>query len=273
MEGVLSMKKKVLLTIMIALSVAIAGCGSKGKTTESQKEVTIKDTDNKKAENQKKNLEKTTEKSEKSDSKEETIVKEDEKAASQQSTDSNSSDTNNSSNGNTTSNNGSGNTAGNSNSGSTSENYTGNGSSSSSGSTSSGGSSSGSSSNSSNGNSTPASTPIPEPAQPAHTHTWVHVDATGHNETVTIQAAWDEEIPVYENVAYSICNVCGADITGNTTEHTRNHALAYEGGGYHTEWKYEQTGTQIVHHDAITEQRWVQDSPAYDVCSGCGTTK
>lgn len=269
------MKKKVILTIIVALSVAIAGCGSKDSNkAENQKEVTIKDTDNNKAENQKKNLEKDTEKSEKSDSKEETIVKEDEKAASQQSTDSNSSDTNNSSNGNTTSNNGSGNTAGNSNSGSTSENYTGNGSSSSSGSTSSGGSSSGSSSNSSNGNSTPASTPIPEPAQPAHTHTWVHVDATGHNETVTIQAAWDEEVPVYGNVEHTICNVCGEELTiDNYISHGKAHALAGEGSGYHSEWKYEQTGTQIVHHDAVTENRWVQDSPAYDVCSSCGATR
>lgn len=268
------MKKKVILTIIVALSVAIAGCGSKDSNkAENQKEVTIKDTDNNKAENQKKNLEKDTEKSEKSDSKEETIVKEDEKAASQQSTDSNSSDTNNSSNGNTTSNNGSGNTAGNSNSGSTSGNYTGNGSSSSSGSTSSGGSSSGSSSNSSNGNSTPASTPIPEPAQPAHTHTWVHVDATGHNETVTIQAAWDEEVPVYENVEHSICNQCGTDITGFAAEHIADGIMTGTCWAYHSEWKYEQTGTQIVHHDAVTENRWVQDSPAYDVCSGCGTTK
>lgn len=260
------MKKKVILTIIVALSVAIAGCGSKeSNIVENQKEVTIKDTDNNKAENQKKNLEKDTEKSEKSDSKEETIVKEDEKAASQQSTDSNSSDTNNSSNGNTTSNNGSGNTAGNSNSGSTSGNYTGNGSSSSSGSTSSGGSSSGSSSNSSNGNSTPA---------PAHTHTWVHVDATGHNETVTIQAAWDEEVPVYENVEHTICNVCGEELTiDNYISHGKAHALAGEGSGYHSEWRYEQTGTQTVHHDAVTENRWVEDTPAYDVCSGCGLTK
>ena len=119
--------------------------------------------------------------------------------------------------------------------------------------------------NSSNSNSTTE--------QPTHTHTWVHVDATGHYETVTIQAAWDEEIPVYENVAHSVCNQCNADITGNEISHNDTHLLAYESGGWHTEWKYEKIGTEIVHHDAITEQRWVQDSPAYDICSGCGATK
>ena len=113
--------------------------------------------------------------------------------------------------------------------------------------------------------------------QPTHTHTWVHVDATGHYETVTIQAAYDEEIPVYENVEHCVCNVCYEDLTGLTQEkvsaHSMAHALNYEGSGWHSEWKYEQTGTEIVHYDVITEQCWVQDSPAYDVCSGCGVTK
>lgn len=120
------------------------------------------------------------------------------------------------------------------------------------------------------GNSTQTSTPTP--AQ--HQHTWVHADATGHYETVVVQAAWDEQVPVYGDVAHDICNVCGAELTeANVTEHTRNHALAYEGGGYHTEWRRKQTGTQTIHHDAVTEQRWVQDTSAYDVCSGCGVTR
>lgn len=273
MEGVLSMKKKVFLTIIVALSVAIAGCGSKDSNiVENQKEATVKDTDNKKAENQKKNLEKDTEKSEESGSKEETIVKEDEKAASQQtvSTDSNSSDTNDSS-GNTTSNNGSGNTAGNGNASSTSGGHTDNGSSSSSGSTSSGGSSSDGSSNSSNGNSTPASTPTPAPTQPVHTHTWVHVDATGHEETEIIQEASNEEVPVYEDIPHAICNQCGADITNDIDAHLKANLETC--WAYHTEWKHEQTGTQIVHHDAETEKRWIEDTPAHDVCSGCGITR
>lgn len=260
------MKKKVILTIMVALSVAIAGCGSKGKNIESQQKVAVKDTNSKKAEHQKKNSEKDIKKSEESDSeKEEIIVKEDEKAVSQQTvlTDNNSSDTNSSSNGNTANNNGSGNTAGNSNSGLTS-----------SGSTSSGGSSSGGSSNSSNGNLTPAPTSTPEPV---HTHTWVHVDATGHFEPIEIRAAYDEEVPVYGNVEHQICNDCSVDISDWSSsaidEHLYQHMLNGGKGGYHSEWRYEQTGTQTIHHEAVTENRWVEDSPAYDVCSGCGLTR
>ena len=122
--------------------------------------------------------------------------------------------------------------------------------------------------NTSNSTNTPAQT---APAQ--HQHTWQHVEATGHYETVTVQAAWDEEVPTYDNVAHDICNVCGADVTENPAAHAKQHALAYEGGGHHTEWRYEQTGTQTVHHDAVTEQHWVQDTPAYDVCTGCGATR
>lgn len=129
--------------------------------------------------------------------------------------------------------------------------------------------------NSSNNNSNSNSNSTTE--QPTHTHTWVHVDATGHEETEIIQDACDEEVPVYENVAHDICNVCGEDLTDFTEEnasaHSKAHALAYEGSGWHTEWRYEQTGTQIVHHDAVTEQHWVEDEPAYDVCSTCGARK
>lgn len=112
---------------------------------------------------------------------------------------------------------------------------------------------------------------IPTPAQ--HQHTWVHVEATGHNEIVVVQAAWDEQVPVYDDVAHDICNQCGADITDNASAHNKAHALEGGTGGWHTEWRYEQTGTQTIHHEAVTEQRWVQDASAYDVCSGCGVTR
>lgn len=124
--------------------------------------------------------------------------------------------------------------------------------------------------NSSNNNSSTQT----ESTQAAHTHTWQHIEATGHYETVIIQDAWDEQVPVYENVEHTICNVCGAELTSNNIiEHQRAHALAYEGSGDHSEWRYEQTGTQTVHHNQVTEQRWVQDSPAYDRCTTCGETK
>lgn len=127
---------------------------------------------------------------------------------------------------------------------------------------------SGNSTNSSSNNNTPAQTE--QPTQPVHTHTWVHVDATGHYETVTLQAAYDEQVPVYENVAHAICNQCGTDITRNPWGHLEANIETC--WAYHTEWRYEQTGTQTIHHDAVTEQRYIQDSPEYHVCSGCGVT-
>lgn len=118
-----------------------------------------------------------------------------------------------------------------------------------------------------------------------HKHDWVaqyktvNVPEKGHNEQVLVQAAYDEQVPITEMKAHDICNVCGADITNNVTAHTKAHALAYEGGGWHTEWREEVTGYQTVHHDAVYETRYVVDSPATTKqelvgykCS-CGKTK
>lgn len=119
-----------------------------------------------------------------------------------------------------------------------------------------------------------------------HTHNWVaqyktvKVPEKGHNEQVLVQAAYDEQVPITEMKEYSICNVCGADITNNTTSHTKAHALAGEGGGYHSEWREVVTGYNTVHHDAVYETRYVIDSPATTKqeltgykCSSCGKTK
>ena len=120
-----------------------------------------------------------------------------------------------------------------------------------------------------------------------HTHNWVaqyqtvNVPEKGHNEQVLVQAAYDEQVPVTEMQEFSICNQCGADITGNTTAHMKNSYL--NGGncsGYHSEWREVVTGYQTVHHDAVYETRYVVDSPATTKqeltgykCSGCGKTK
>lgn len=134
------------------------------------------------------------------------------------------------------------------------------------------------SSNSSNSNSS-------KPAE--HTHNWVAqyktvtVPEKGHNEQVLVQAAYDEQVPITEMQEFSICNQCGADITGNTNAHMKNSYL--NGGncsGYHSEWREVVTGYQTVHHDAVYETRYVVDSPATTKqeltgykCSGCGKTK
>lgn len=120
-----------------------------------------------------------------------------------------------------------------------------------------------------------------------HTHNWVaqyktvNVPEKGHNEQVLVQAAYDEQVPITEMKAYSICNDCGADITGNTYEHVKDHMINDTGnGGYHTEWQETVTGYKTVHHDAVYETRYVVDSPATTKqeltgykCSGCGKTK
>lgn len=135
-----------------------------------------------------------------------------------------------------------------------------------------------------NTSSTSSSSNNSKPAE--HTHNWVaqyetvNVPEKGHNEQVLVQAAYDEQVPITEMKAHSICNQCGADITGFATSHNEQHLLNYEAGGYHTEWKEEVTGYKTVHHDAVYETRYVVDSPATTKqeltgykCSSCGKTK
>lgn len=120
--------------------------------------------------------------------------------------------------------------------------------------------------------------------KPAHQHNWVaqthtvHHDATGHNEQYVVQDAWDETVTTYEDYAWDCCNVCGADCTADPGEHMYQHAIKYEGGGWHTEYGTRPV-TSTVHHDAVYGTRWVQDSAAYDetvvdgyACS-CGARK
>lgn len=144
-------------------------------------------------------------------------------------------------------------------------------------------------SNSSNSSSSkPSNNNSSNSSKPAeHTHNWVaqyktvNVPEKGHNEQVLVQAAYDEQVPITEMKAYSICNDCGADITGNTYEHVKDHMINDTGnGGYHTEWRETVVGYNTVHHDAVYETRYVVDSPATTKqeltgykCSGCGKTK
>lgn len=141
----------------------------------------------------------------------------------------------------------------------------------------------GSSSKPSNNNSSNSNSS--KPAE--HTHNWVaqyktvNVPEKGHNEQVLVQAAYDEQVPIKEMQEFSICNDCGADITGNAWAHVKDHMINDTGnGGYHSEWREVITGYQTVHHDAVYETRYVVDSPATTKqeltgykCSGCGKTK
>ena len=99
-------------------------------------------------------------------------------------------------------------------------------------------------------------------SQPEHVHNWV---AQTEQRWVQDSAAWDE--PIYNQQVRSICNTCGADITGNTTAHFK--ASGRNGcSGYHSETVQVQTGT--THHEATGHYETV--TTGY-VCSGCGATK
>ena len=119
-----------------------------------------------------------------------------------------------------------------------------------------------------------------------HKHDWVaqyktvNIPEKGHNEQVLVQDAYDEQVPITEMKAYSICNQCGVDITGFAVAHNDQHLSNYEPGGYHTEWRETVTGYNTLHHDAVYETRYVVDSPATTKqeltgykCSGCGKTR
>lgn len=63
-------------------------------------------------------------------------------------------------------------------------------------------------------------------------------------------AAWTEQVPVYSSKEVSICNVCGQDITGNTSAHAKAHMMAGEGSGHHSEVRKTVSGYNTVNHPA-----------------------
>ena len=109
-----------------------------------------------------------------------------------------------------------------------------------------------------------------KPNTPSHTHNWVqqyttvHHPEKGHNEQYVVKEAWTESVPIYEEVALTICNTCGADITEKLNPHIEAHMLNGENGSYRTEWKTIQTGTNTINHPAEYGTRYVVDQAAYD---------
>ena len=123
----------------------------------------------------------------------------------------------------------------------------------------------------------PTASPPAAPELP-HIHHWTsiyeveHQEAEGHYETVTVKEAWDE--PQYGTGF--VCAVCGAGFgdAGSAAGHIGS-AHGYEGSYYQSTI---QTGS--VHHDAVTEQRWVTDKPENNesiengwICAECGETR
>lgn len=83
------------------------------------------------------------------------------------------------------------------------------------------------------------------PAQGATQRKWVE---DTEQVWVVDKAAWSESIPVYSTIEVSICNICGQDVTGNTSAHAKAHMKAGEGSGHHSEVHREITGYNTVSH-------------------------
>lgn len=83
------------------------------------------------------------------------------------------------------------------------------------------------------------------PAQSAPQRKWVK---DTEQVWVVDKAAWTESVPVYSTVEVSICNICGQDITGNTSAHGKDHMKAGEGSGHHSEVRQLITSYNTVSH-------------------------
>lgn len=90
-----------------------------------------------------------------------------------------------------------------------------------------------------NSNHVNASTPD-QPKQPEP----VWHEPVYENKWVVDQAAWTEEVPIYETKEIAVCNTCGADISGFAGE----HILDGDCTGYHSEVIQVQVGTNTISH-------------------------
>lgn len=143
----------------------------------------------------------------------------------------------------------------------------------------SGGNSSNSSSNSNSGSSSK------KDDTPAHQHNWVAQTKTVHHDAQYKTVHHDAQYKTVHHDAVvkyvSICNNCGADITGNEAAHFKNSLLnGGNCGSCHEESRTVQAAydEQVKVSDACDEQ--VQVSDAWDEtvttgykCSSCGATK
>ena len=123
-----------------------------------------------------------------------------------------------------------------------------------------------------------AGTSQPEHSQPEHTHSWMEQtttithEATGHYEEKVVKDAWDEDVYGYRD----ICLGCG--YVSATTDEAIDHCVSCETGLGYTNKKII---VNTIHHEAVTEQVWVEDFPARTetvgtgsyICSTCGATK
>lgn len=107
-----------------------------------------------------------------------------------------------------------------------------------------------------------------ESSKPSHTHNWQPQYSTVHHDAV-YQQQWVVDVPE-TTTAHEICNQCGADITGNASAHNKQHALAGESGGWHTEWIT--TPEQGHYENVLVSEAWDEQVLEGYKCS-CGATK
>lgn len=83
------------------------------------------------------------------------------------------------------------------------------------------------------------------PPQSTSQKTWVE-----ETERVWVvdKEAWAESVPIYSTIEISVCNICGTDITGNTSAHAKAHMKAGEGSGHHSETRQKIIGYNTVSH-------------------------
>lgn len=105
-------------------------------------------------------------------------------------------------------------------------------------------------------NNSTSSQPTSAPCVP--TYTTVNHEATGHYETQVISEAWDE--PVYAR------KIVGGH-TGRVYNSLDEWGAQEEDGNY----SIKDVQVDTIHHDAVTQQVWVVDQPAWTetVASGC----
>ncbi len=83
------------------------------------------------------------------------------------------------------------------------------------------------------------------PPQNTSQKTWVE-----ETERVWVvdREAWTESVPTYGTIEISVCNICGTDITGNTSAHAKEHMKAGEGSGHHSETRQKIIVYNTVNH-------------------------
>lgn len=108
----------------------------------------------------------------------------------------------------------------------------------------------------------------------SHTHSYTIPVYGTEQKWVVDQAAWTETVnePIYETVERSICNGCGADITGDPWTHIENQMLAgnMSCGGYHSEWIQVQTGTNTYTVTHPEQGHWESYSVVTGYRCSCG---